>query len=228
MTDATRLGLRKMASDRSDTVGHTLHRSRMPLRTWLTGPLIVAVLLAGATAASACPMPPPDTPTIRQMIVRGSTEVESRPLLLLGRVRATRDIRGGPKGYAIARFRVVEDAIGRVPNVVRVRFYVPKPKDEDTSSVSPYRILERGDRWALVSRRRASGIVEFALTCSESRPFVETRFRNLVHLARHGRGRAPQRPQTPAALPTRDGTAPMGRRERDAFRASSSIGSRAI
>ena len=108
---------------RLDTFGRSLHRSHMRVRTWLIGVVIAPVLLAGTTAALACPAPPPDTPTIREMIMRGSTEDEHFPLLLLGRVRATRDLRGGPNGNAIARFRVIEDAIGRVPGFVRVRFY---------------------------------------------------------------------------------------------------------
>lgn len=146
--------------------------------------VIVAVLLVATVGALACPAPPPDTPTIRQMIVRGSTENDRLPLLVLGRVRATRDLRGGPNGYAIARVRVVEDAIGGVPGVVHVRFYRPKPKDADDELISPHAVLDRGERWALVSRRRADGIVEFDLRCSQSRSVGEARFRNLVHLAR--------------------------------------------
>jgi len=162
----------------------TLQRPCMRWRSWLTAMLVAVVLLAGSTAALACPAPPPDAPTIRQMVVRGSTGNEHFPLLLLGRVRATRDLRGGPNGYAIARLRVVEDAIGRVPASVRVRFYRPKPSDADGELISPHAVLDRGDRWALVSRRRADGVVELVLRCSDSRSYEKTRFRNLVHLAR--------------------------------------------
>lgn len=156
----------------------------MRWRAWLTGTTLAVVLLAGTSAALACPSPSPDAPTIRQMIIRGSTGNEHFPLLLLGRVRTTRDLRGGPSGYAIARFRVIEDAIGRVPGHVRVRFYRPKPSDADGELISQHAVLDRGDRWALVSRRRANGVVEFVLRCSDSRSYEKTRFRNLVHLAR--------------------------------------------
>ena len=166
--------------------GRRLHVSRMRFRPWITVILVIAVVgLEGTTTALACPAPPPDTPTIRQMIVRGSTGNEYFPLLLLGRVRGTRDLRGGPNGYAVARFRVVEDAIGRVPGFVRVRFYRPTPADADGELISPHAVLDRGERWGLVSRRRANGIIEFVLRCSDSRSFVTTRFRDLVRLARH-------------------------------------------
>lgn len=171
----------------STTLTHRVTTSTVPLMRRpisVMGGAIFAVLLMATTAALACPAPPPDTPTIRQTIRRGSTETAHYPLLLLGRVRATRDLRGGPNGYAIARVRVVEDAIGRVPGVVRVRFYRPKPKDADGELISPHAVLEAGERWALVSRRRADGVVEFVLRCSDSRSYGSARFRNLVHLAR--------------------------------------------
>jgi hypothetical protein len=166
--------------------GRRLHVSRMRFRPWIAATLAIGVVvLGGTTAALACPAPSPGTPTIRQMIVRGSTGNERFPLLLLGRVRGTRDLRGGPNGYAIARFRVVEDAIGRVPGFVRVRFYRPTPADADGELISPHAVLDRGERWGLVSRRRANGTVEFVLRCSDSRSYGTTRFRNLVRLARH-------------------------------------------
>jgi hypothetical protein len=157
----------------------------------MTRPIVVGFVLSilvvtGASGAWACPAPPgwPDEPTMRDMIRAGSTGIDRLPMLLLGRVRGTRDLRGGPNGYAIARFRVAEDAIGRVAGSVRVRFYRPKPSEEDAEQLSPHAVLDRGERWALVSRRRADGVVGFGLICTESQQLGERRLRSLVRLAR--------------------------------------------
>ena len=144
--------------------------------------MVVVMSTIGAASAFACPYSP--VPTFKAMIRDGSTDVEGFPLLLLGHARAVRDLRGGPNGYAIARFRVAEDAIGRVPRLVRVRFYRPKPSDEDVITVTPYATLERGERWALVSRRRSDDVVRYEQICGPSRELGQERLRALVRYAR--------------------------------------------
>ena len=144
--------------------------------------LVVPALVLQATPAVADCVADPDALSFRQMIDDGTTGESRFPILLLGIVRAHRDLGGDPDGgTTIARVQVVERPLGFAPSTARVRFWKAPPG----VGVSANLELDVGRRYALVSRHRDDGTFGFDGACGESRRLNPERFRELVRYARN-------------------------------------------
>jgi hypothetical protein len=138
--------------------------------------------LAGGAIAVACPPPPSDQLTFRQMIRRHTTGDPDFPVMILGKVVGVKDLFGGPKGKAIAKLAVAEHPVGSAPLVARVRFYRPKADEPDPTG--NYERFRMGRHYVVIASRRSDGSFDIQQLCGPCSEVGRHRFRSLVRLAR--------------------------------------------
>lgn len=146
---------------------------------------VAALLIIGfsvTAVASACPAPPSDALTFKQMIKQRTTGYADYPVMLLGEVVVVKDLGGGPYGKAIAKLAVAAHPIRFAPLVSRVRFYRPKPSDP---AAVFYGRFDPGHFYVVFASRLNDGSFKIAEVCGPTTEVGKHRFWSLVRLARH-------------------------------------------
>jgi hypothetical protein len=161
----------------------------VPNRRQLAGALAVvvsylAIALAGPTPtadALSCAEPEPPPLSTREMTLQGRTGVSGHPYLVLGRIRAIRDVRGAPdEGRAIARVVVRASPTLVTAGSVRIRF-----SDYGLGSApAGFDQYERGERWAFVLSKHEDGMFTDDRPCGQTWSPWPEKFRNLIRLSR--------------------------------------------
>lgn len=132
--------------------------------------------------ATSCPEDLPNDPrdrTFRKMIAHDTTWDPDYPTMILGRVVAIRNPKGGREGWAFAMLKSHARPIGTAPRLARVRFWRNPPVGGIVGAFQ-FRI---GGRYVVLAHRRPDGAFRMDFLCGRSRPMDRVRFRSLVRFA---------------------------------------------
>jgi len=141
-------------------------------------PLLLSALFAPTPASAACAADP-DALTFRQMILQGRTGVRHYPILMLGKVVATKDLGGDPGGRTIAKTAIAAHPVGWAPLVARIRFWRDPPGVGTEDNLE----FHAGRLYGVVARHRDDGSFKGDGACGRTRRLGKNRFERLVALA---------------------------------------------
>jgi hypothetical protein len=152
---------------------------RIRLAATLVVASIATLVLSASEAQAACAPPDPDALTFRQMIEQGRTRVAGFPVMIVGTVVSTKDLRGRPGGKSIAALAVAAHPPRWVPHMARVRFW-RAPRGVGAGEEFEFR---EGGRYVVIAARRLDLTFRFDGACGRTRRVTVELFRRLVELA---------------------------------------------